>query len=317
MPACGSLASCWRGGSSRRRAWRSSPRIQSFDGRALDTLVKSWRGKWRPAQATFLLELAIAAADAGQNDVLAQTLSVGGTYALQRPTPLGANPQEDAYETLWHRAALSLLARRSSPAEQESYLRVLDKRYGGGSEALHAWSALEAATAQADGCCNLAALHELRVGTAEKLNDAIARFDRARTYPEVHSEASVRGALLLLYEDRASTALQWLDQIHDDGADQELSYWAALVRGQVLDALKRPTDAASAYQLALDGYPHAKAATVGLALDLARLGRRDDAAAAAEAATRDPYADDPWLAYDRSDTQVIIKLRDELRRANQ
>ena len=79
-------------------------------------------------------------------------------------------------------------------------------------------------------------------------------------------------------------------------------YWERLIRGKVLDALDRPTDAIGAYLAALQIAPSAQAPLVGQMMAEAR--QNDPAAADRMAATirnqPDPVID-PWSIYPHGD----------------
>jgi hypothetical protein len=63
---------------------------------------------WTRARPAFLLEAAIFASQHFKQDVV-PSVSAGRLVVMKRPTPLGVDPSEDAFEVLWHRLALALL----------------------------------------------------------------------------------------------------------------------------------------------------------------------------------------------------------------
>jgi len=84
--------------------------------------------KWTRQRPAFLLELAIAASLYSKKDVI-PALSVGRTVVMDRPTPLGSNADEDAFERHWHRLALAALQRAIMPDAEQVYLDTLERRY--------------------------------------------------------------------------------------------------------------------------------------------------------------------------------------------
>lgn len=321
-----------------------------IDQRTLDALAGLWWSDWSPVRATFFLELAVAIPS---RPATQRILSAGGTFVTQRPTPFGVDATQDAWEMTWHRAALALLESRGMLPEADLYMKAVGKRFAHLADAEGSRLELYGAIAQAAQCCSQAALRALddfgrsmisslptaggtdasgqsgltsvapnrgggaRMPSETEISDAIGRFDRLRKVADVSSEATVRGAWLVLYSGHASKALRWLDEAHDDGTHDDVSYWAAIVRGRVLDVLGKRADAVSAYRQALTIRPHAKTAGLNLALDLARLGRLEEAGEVTEAMTHDPYADDPWSTFDRQGGLAEVKrLLQTLRDAN-
>ena len=120
----------------------------------------------------------------------------------------------------------------------------------------------------------------------------------------------------MLYQaGRHADALKWLDGVVA-GDDRDLAYWLALFRGRVLTALNRPQDASAAYKAAVALYPTAQSAGIGLALELMRLDRMQEADAAARVVrTAGSSATDPWSSYGAGDRRFLDPWIDQLRAA--
>jgi len=96
--------------------------------------------------------------------------------------------------------------------------------------------------------------------------------------------------------------------------DKELRYFAELVRGQVLRARGRSDEAVTAFRAALTAWPGAQSARVALMTLLINQGKRDEAAALAEASQTGPADEfDPmwmyWLGDFRAYPTIVEKLR--------
>jgi tetratricopeptide (TPR) repeat protein len=270
------------------------------DPRFFQHLVASWRQDWRPLRATFLLEVARAVAAIPANPARPlqpwtepDLFMSGVAYLASRPVDGGTRAASDAFEMLWHRAALGLLERGSVWGRggvydgAQQYLDMLAARYrAAGAHIVDSRMALAAAVVQSKRCCRAAFLAELEdsgqdvaghLGVAAQLDTAIAAFRDVANAPEVRQEALTRGAFLLIHRGKSDEALHWLEQIDPANPDRELLYWANLFRGRALDAMKRYSDAERAFRTALDAWPHGESAQTGLAADLMRLGRGADA----------------------------------------
>jgi tetratricopeptide (TPR) repeat protein len=293
--------------------------------------------------------MAIAARKAGSSTAVQVILSVGGTFVFQRPKPLGSDPREDAFESMWHMAALGLLqglgaAQPSLAGLQDRYLDALSKRYNGlafaSGNPLSRFN-LDRAIARAQQCCTQLAFNEFENYEGRNnpsmgrgldawgrydasrlradLSKTINLFDGASRHSEVRSEAVVRGAYLLLHAGEPARAAQVLNEIHEDAdqTDRELQYWIYLVRAQVSDVLTRFTEAIQDYRNALNVSPGAHSAQVGLAIDLMRTGRRSEGVAVASAASTDARGmPDPWWTFDAADERFVTNWRDQLRKAD-
>ena len=125
--------------------------------------------------------------------------------------------------------------------------------------------------------------------------------------------ACPRGALPLRARQLRSGARD-LDGGKTAPTDQELRYFSALVRGQVLRALGRSDEAVAAFRSALATWPGAQSARVALMTLLLSRGERDGAGALAEAAQAAPADEfDPWWTYWLGDYRGYPVILDRLR----
>jgi len=145
------------------------------------------------------------------------------------------------------------------------------------------------------------------------LRDAAIRYEKAAGVEATRAEARTRGAWILFQEGRHQEALDLLGTVAPSG-DREVTYWSALFRGRVLDALGRPAEAARAYRAALVVYPGAQSAGVGLAVALFRSDQEREAdAVARQLRTASAGTDDPWSTYLGADQRLIDRWIGELR----
>jgi tetratricopeptide (TPR) repeat protein len=326
------------------------------DRAAFTQMIRRWSSDWRPVRASFLLELAVAASDAGvvflanikdtatltQYDIVLASLA----FVTGRPIPFGSNPRDDQYELLWHKTMLGLLQRQGSSRSflQDTYLDALEKRFKKRLPAVVGLSVeprflLARGIARVQECCTRATLARAQTTPARPtpsfkrispaalpgrptwqsaLDEAVALFNYAARYPATEVEARTRGSLLLWERGRPAEALQWLNSSPDDTQDRELAYWRLILRGRLLDALKRPAEAASAYREALVLFPESQTAATGLAVSMMREGHHSEAVALAHRARRIPVeVDDPWWRFDFADSRFVSAWLAELRGSNQ
>jgi hypothetical protein len=105
-----------------------------------------------------------------------------------------------------------------------------------------------------------------------------------------------------------------MDRLADRPGDPEVRYLGDLVRGHLLRAVGRTTDAMAAYRAALDEWPGAQAARVGLMTLLLLEGDTEAAADLAERVMTEPDAMvDPWWWYHLGDYRLYPNLRQRLR----
>ena len=286
-------------------------------------------------RAAFLLDLALASPARVISS--SEALTVGRELLTTRGQPLGASPDDDRVEVLWHQAALALsqplpmkadagrvwIVRVRSP---EEYLAAIMPRFLEAERRgviLPNRFALARATAAAERCCPCARMipplgcrpSRAPAGRTSSA-DALTLFDEAAQDPrlDVRAEALVRGAHLLQRIGRPAEALAWLDRApeHDD---RVLGYGGAIVRGLALDALDRPDEAAEAYKRALSFDPAAQVPAIGAAAALLRAGRSDEAVKMAEMARQLPaLSNDPWATFQQGDWRFVPVWLAEIRR---
>jgi len=309
-------------------------RLRLNDPREFDR----WLGSWDRRKALFLIEVARATAevsprfprivvDAGRRYV--QTAGVGEL----------ATQETAAHIHLWHRAAAGLLQKYGTSLHVEAYARDVAVRTGA---PLDARLMLARAVAQERNCWDrrpsleqpdvetgvLTRAAGARVQAANGfpvfretnvtvhmacLGQALMRFEDAAEIDETRDEARVRGGWILFQIGRFPEALDWLDAAAPQD-DRDLAYWRTLFRARVLDSLRRPEDALSAYQAALTLNPGAQSAGVGHALLLMRLDRTQEADASARA-LRVVTGDDPWSTYAMGDYRFVDRWIEQLRTA--
>jgi len=317
------------------RTRAASARVTGADVDALRDLSARWRGNWQPRRAMFILDLAIAASETARTDSLAALLDHGLAYFASIPVGVSAGPILE-FERLWQRTAIAVLQKRLAWRLQEEYLAKLRKR----SQQIKEIPAdprfiLALAISRTQRCCTAAKLAQASteasnaitlgpgVGPAAPrlstvsvetvLDGAIASFKAASALDEIRAEATVRGALLQIYSGRPQAALESLDSIGDIRTDRELNYWRHLFRARALAHLNRHADAEAAFRAALDAWPQAQSAGVGLALTLFRLSRSDVAAAVAnEVRTWPEDAFDPWWHYEQGDARFLVPWQTQL-----
>jgi tetratricopeptide (TPR) repeat protein len=146
---------------------------------------------------------------------------------------------------------------------------------------------------------------------------AVDRLNAAAALPDVRAEALMRLGCLALRNNHPSQALSYLRDATAARPDPFVRHLIGLFQGRALERLERVEDAMAAYRSALDAHP-GQTASLALASVLLRTGRRREAAATADAATRaETNAGDPWTAYGRADgrfwSDISARLRRELR----
>ena len=150
--------------------------------------------------------------------------------------------------------------------------------------------------------------------TPAQEQEVVARYETAMKFPETESEARIRAARFLYALGNFERALATLNGGTTAPTDQELRYFADLVRGQVLRALGRSDEAVAALRSALAAWPGAQSARVALMTLLLSRGDREGAGALAEAAQAAPADDfDPWWTYWLGDYRGYPVILDRLR----
>ena len=321
------------------RSFSRSPdfpdRLRLNDPRELDR----WLGSWDRRKALLVIEIARAT---GQLSPRFPRIVVdaGRRYVLTAGRGELATPEARAHVHLWHRVAAGLLQKFGTSLHVEAYAREVAIRAGAPPDArlvLARAIALEricwdrrpaldqldvetgvltrAAGLKTPSAVNGFPTFRETVVTVHKtcLGQALMRFEAAAENDETRDEARVRGGWLLFQLERFPEALDWLDAAAPQ-EDRDLAYWRALFRARVLESLRRPEDALSAYQAALTLNPGAQSAGVGHAVLLMRLDRSPEADASARA-LRVSTAADPWLIYNLGDHRFVDRWLDQLRTA--
>jgi VWFA-related protein len=151
--------------------------------------------------------------------------------------------------------------------------------------------------------------------TREELERRVLEYyEAAAASPESRHEALTRAAFLHLRADRAAEGLARMDQISDPPVDPQVRYLGQLVRGHLLRSVDRTADAIAAYRAALDAWPGAQAARVGLMTLLLVEGDTEAAADLAERVMTEPEATvDPWWWHHLGDYRLFPNIRQRLR----
>jgi tetratricopeptide (TPR) repeat protein len=119
-------------------------------------------------------------------------------------------------------------------------------------------------------------------------------------------EARLRMAHVIMQLDRWEEGLKQVQQIRAGATNEHLMYYANLFAGEAALALGRAGDAAKSFEHALDLFPRAQAAQLGLGASLRLLGERQTAIDAVMSTimlspdARDT-SDEPWWVYYVSD----------------
>jgi tetratricopeptide (TPR) repeat protein len=253
---------------------------------------------------------------------------------IGRSTALGADAAEDRFELLFHHVTIGLLQERMDVKPLDDYVDAVGSKF---DEARRRGVALETriplarAFTSALLCCwtRSGVLRTFRDLSRSRvtLADALAQFEEAAREPALRAEALIRGAKLLLDNNRGTDALAWLERV-PDYSDQVLGYMHHWIHARRLDNVDRPADAAAAYRRVLAFAPRSQAATIGLAAALQRAGRAEESAKAAadaramhvvispaESATHD--LGDLMPTFDRGDSRFVQQWLAEVRRLRQ
>lgn len=255
-------------------------RFERFRSDLESRVLPTWRHDGDVTRhALFLLELAIATNGRRHSYVGWETLlERGSTLLAERPQAPGADASTDAFEVLWHQTAVAFLDTLQDPflrdrvGVQPMTDRIAATRPPNGAVPVlvDPWVALARGVS----------LELMSLARPEGLvvfgPEALKQFDHARRFGAdgTRLEATLRAARVLLRLSRPAEALQSLSEI--DSSDLTYRYWLHLLRGQALDALGRPDEAASSYQAALRLVPSAETARVALlVLSVKRLRTTD------------------------------------------
>ena len=311
------------------------------DRRRLDR----WLGAWDRTKAAFVLELV------HQSGVVAPAytlplLGAGGTYLLRGAETAPAASRNDPVAALWHQVVIGTLQRHQLFLEVERHVDAALRTPVAENADTRGRLLLGRAIAQEQRCWNERPVL-LRIGTPIRTTNFAARgagpSPRSANRPAPTDEVGRRLACLTEAAERFQSAsagtgpataealvrLAWMQfQLGDSedalrslarvnaGTDSELAYWTALFRGRIEGFLGRYQEAERSYRLALERYPQAQSAGLGLALTLFELDRIPEANdVALSVRNRPDNAPDPWWAYLAGDARLVDRWLDELRRS--
>ncbi len=298
----------------------------------LDTLGQyvKLKAAWDPKAPALMIEAAIVASQRSRLDVT-RLLDAGRQIYLVRTTRVGVDARDDAFELLWHKIAIALLENLELPKSEMSYLDDLDRRYApaqdvfmGGHHELDPWFVLargiagEQAAWQSSSSQSLSLAALVAPGDTSKLArnlaDTARQFDAAAASRAVAVESNIRGAVTRFKLGEYDAALATLDRARPPDADQIQAYWSLLLRGRILQQLRRLPEAEQGYRDALKMWPNAESPATGLAFVLFQMNRRDEAAAAAAAVRAAPAGTfDPWWSYIPAEARFINRWHGALR----
>lgn len=292
-----------------KRTLRTGRDVRALQAPMDDKKLRRWLGPWDRTKAAFLLELADAEAELSAHHMTA--IVTGRAYVMGRPTPLGQNAVDDAFEAAWHRMALALLQEGIYPQAQTAYLDTIERRYASVPRSVAPRPdprlALDRGIAEEQRCA-------LTANPPECVRGAIHRFEAAALAPETADEANIRAAWAHYRLKSYALALQTIDRACPVD-DPDLMYWMHLFRGRILEGLSRLDDAEQEYRRALEARPYAQSAGVALAATLFKLSRPDEAVNAARAVRLESgdVVVDPWWTYLRGDARFVPEWRADLR----
>jgi hypothetical protein len=310
--------------------------------------LERWLGPWDRTKALLLVELSRVAADVAPQ-FLATFSRVGREYTATAATQ-DAGDETAAFLRTWHRASVGMLQGARLATSVIDYLTHFAPALRDGQpppEAVDARLVLARAIAHERLCWNdrpaldqpsrrideltkaagvkidadldgpRRGLREARVKRhAECIRVAAERYDTAAAVADIRAEALIRAGWLLLQAGRTPEALQRLDAAAA-GDDPELIYWRGLFRGRALGTMNRHEDAAASYASAVDRFPGAQSAGIGLAFELLRSNRTTEAEERGRTlrAAQAGNPIDPWTSYLDGDRRFVDRWLEELRQA--
>jgi tetratricopeptide (TPR) repeat protein len=309
--------------------WLATPLARSHSA-YLELVIGREGAAMSRARPAFLLEVAVAMTKSPTSRDsyfgsyrIPNYLKTGMSLIVSRPTAVGSEPIEDLFELLWLQAALGVAQGLQQYALQQDLLDIVGLRFsdpkmaplvattriplarGIAAAGLCCWRRIEGAIIQ------IVPPSDRR---SVSIDQALALFVQAAAIPALHTEATVRGAVLLYEMGKHADALAWFDRVPPHN-DQTLGYMHYRALGRVLDHTERAADAAVAYRAALKFEPTSQLAGIGLSAALLRAGRPDDAAVAAEAARKMSFEPSAFeIAYRRADRRFVPEWLAEIRR---
>jgi tetratricopeptide (TPR) repeat protein len=292
----------------------------------------TWRKNWRRVHAVFLLEIALVGFRQSWTD-RAEVLRDAQAFLMLRPGAPGEFREEDAFEVLWHRAALGILQGSLDGGMMDQYLTQLSDRLGPTpapaglpprlvDERLALTRAMAAELTLLPGIIRMQTaqigrgLTQVYQAGATPLQSAtaLARLDEAAAFEINREEAVVRRANVLVRTNRADAAVAALDQLRGPSRDVRVQYWRDLLRGRALDILDRLDDAAQAYGEAHTLVPSAQSPLLALSVLRFRQGKFADAQQLTRQVHDVPVtAKDPWSLYWHGDARFVNDLLKVLR----
>jgi tetratricopeptide (TPR) repeat protein len=303
------------------RTVTTNERFEKIRKELRDDAADRWLKEWRPITAVFFLDLATVAVNRNFLYWL-DVLKEGRNFVVRRPTLIGANPQEDAFEIAWHKTSVALLEGVKRPDfVDEQGIAPLARRIvavaptdpAAAPRLVDPW--IELARGFVEEQWTLLQKGQLR----QRGQAAIAHYQAAAEHESTRAEALVRLGWTLVRLGRPADALVELDKFSNSTDDASLRYWNRLFRGRAFEVLDLSEDASREYRAALEIVPRAQTPTVALSvLEL----RRDQQERAFEYAndvrTAPARMTDPWWVYNEGDfrffKQRMIELRAMARR---
>lgn len=287
----------------------------------------AWRKNWRRVHAVFGLEIALVALRQSwvdRGDVLKQAQA----FLMLRPGKIGESQEDDAFEVLWHRAALGILQGSLDGGMMDQYLTQAADRIGptpapAGQPArladgrLALVRAMAAELAMLPGVIRMQSvatsrgvMQAYRAGsTPQESDEALSRLDEAAAFDVNRAEALVRRANVLVRSNRPAEAVATLDRLSGPLEDKLVEYWRDLLRGRALDTVDRLDDAARAYADAHALMPTAQSPLVALGVLRFRQSHLEEAKSLTERVRELPRnVKDPWSFYWHGDARFVPEL---------
>ena len=304
--------------------------------------LEQWLGPWDRTRAVFVLDLASHASHVAPAYTI-PLLTAGRQYIFRGPIAGDPTPAARTFERLWHQAAIGMLQRYHLSTEIDAYVDAVVRSRPALDPELRARLTFAGAVALEQRCwnerpalarsgtpirdTNLAPRRPeskravpARATPADEvsrrlscLSETASRFEAASTSEWLGAEARLRLAWARFQLGNHAEAQQALETLAGV-TDRDLQYLARLFHGRILSAENRHEEAERAYRSALEIYPDAQSAGVGVALALAEMHRTEDAhAAALQVRGRAERAVDPWWTYLAADSRFIDRWLAELR----